>query len=71
MFKHRMDMVHNYGNGYRDWLFYQNVFSLSLVSIYSKRHDHDTKDKAVEQSFVPLIALFWLKTGRGRGRNWL
>ena len=28
MFKHPMEMVHNYGNGYRDWLFYQNVFPL-------------------------------------------
>ena len=26
MFKHGMEIVHNYGNGYRDWLFYQNVF---------------------------------------------
>ena len=27
MFKHRMEIVHNHGNGYHDWLFYQNVFS--------------------------------------------
>ena len=26
MFKHRMEIVHNHGNGYRDWSFYQNVF---------------------------------------------
>ena len=26
MFKHRMEIVHNHGNDYRDWLFYQNVF---------------------------------------------
>ena len=26
MFKHLMDIVHNYGNSYRNWLFYQNVF---------------------------------------------
>ena len=26
MFKHRMEIVHNHGNGYRDWLLYQNVF---------------------------------------------
>ena len=25
----------------------------------------------VEQSSFPLIALFWLKIGRCRGRNWL
>ena len=28
MFKHRMEIVHNYGTGYGDWLFYQNVFPL-------------------------------------------
>ena len=26
MFKHRMEIVHNHGNGSRDWLFYHNVF---------------------------------------------
>ena len=26
MFKHWMEIVHNHDNGYRDWLFYQNVF---------------------------------------------
>ena len=26
MFKQRMEIVHDYGNGYRDWLFYQDVF---------------------------------------------
>ena len=26
MFKHQMEIVHNHGNGYRDWLFYRNVF---------------------------------------------
>ena len=26
MFKHCMEIVHNHGNGYHDWLFYQNVF---------------------------------------------
>ena len=26
MFKHHMEIVHNHGSGYRDWLFYQNVF---------------------------------------------
>ena len=25
MFQHRMEIVHNHGNGHRDWLFYQNV----------------------------------------------
>ena len=28
MFKHRIEIVHNHGNGYRDWLFHQNVFAL-------------------------------------------
>ena len=36
MFKHRMEIVHNHGSGYRDWLFYQNVFpkrkSTSIMS---------------------------------------
>ena len=31
MFKHRMEIVHNHGIGYRDWLFYQNVFPLRSV----------------------------------------
>ena len=35
MFKHRMEIVHNHGNGYRDWLFYQNVFS-SIMSFSGK-----------------------------------
>ena len=26
MFKHQMEIVHNHGNGFRDWLFYWNVF---------------------------------------------
>ena len=28
MFKHWMEMVHNHDNGYRDRLFYKNVFPL-------------------------------------------
>ena len=28
-------------------------------------------DYVLEQSSLPLIALFWLKIGRCRGRNWL
>ena len=26
MFKRQIEIVHNHGNGYRDWLFYRNVF---------------------------------------------
>ena len=37
MFKHPR---HNHGNGYRDWLFYQNVFlsreSTSIMSLNGK-----------------------------------
>ena len=29
MLKHWMEIVHNYDNGYLDWLFNQNVFPLS------------------------------------------
>ena len=40
MFKHRMEIVRNYGNGYRDWLFYQNVFpkreSTPIMSFHGK-----------------------------------
>ena len=40
MFKHRMEIVHNCGNGYRDWLIYQNVFpqreSTSIMSSMAK-----------------------------------
>ena len=40
MFKHRMEIVHNHGNGYCNWLFYQNVFtrreSTSIMSFNFK-----------------------------------
>ena len=40
MFKHRMEIVYNYGNGHHDWLFYQNVFpwreSTSIMSFSGK-----------------------------------
>ena len=40
MFKHRIEIVHTHGKGYRDWLFYQNVFlkreSTSLMSFNGK-----------------------------------
>ena len=40
MFKHRMEIVHNHGNDYRDWLFYQSVFSqresTSIISFNGK-----------------------------------
>ena len=43
MFKHRMEM-HNHGNGYRDWLFYQNVLAKDLhlryyLEVYSLSSD--------------------------------
>ena len=41
MFKHCMEIVHNHGNGYRDGLFYQNVFrkreSTFMMSFNGKR----------------------------------
>ena len=41
MFKHRMEIMRNHGNGYRDWLFYQNLFprreSTSIMSFNGKR----------------------------------
>ena len=47
MFKHRMEIVHNYGNGYRDWLFYQNVFpqreSTSIMS-FNMAKDSQSRD---------------------------
>ena len=40
MFKHQMEIVQNHDNGYRDWLFYQNVFpqreSTSIMSFNGK-----------------------------------
>ena len=40
MFKHWMEIVHNDGKDYRDWLFYQNVFpqreSTSTMSFSGK-----------------------------------
>ena len=42
--------------------------------VHSKLHDHNTKNKAInyvlEQLSFQLIALFWLKIGRCRGRIW-
>ena len=41
MFKHQMEIVDNYGNGYHDWLFYQNLFpqreSTFVMSFNGKR----------------------------------
>ena len=53
--------------------------TLSQVSIKPGFHLQQTppprckkqSDYVVEQSSFPLIALFWLKIGRCRGRNWL
>ena len=40
MFKHCMEIVHHHNNGYRDWLFDQNVFpkreSTSIMSFNGK-----------------------------------
>ena len=40
MLKHRMEIMHNHDNGYRDWLFYKNVFpkreSTSIMSFSGK-----------------------------------
>ena len=40
MFKHWMEIVHNHGNGYRDWYFYKNGFpyreSSSVMSFSGK-----------------------------------
>ena len=30
MFKHWMEIVHNHGNGYLDWLFHQNIFPMKV-----------------------------------------
>ena len=49
--------------------------SLSLVPIYSKHHDHDTKnqsDYVLEQSSFPVTTLIVLaQKCHCRGRNWL
>ena len=39
-------MVENYTEDLKESV-YHTVQSLSLVSIYSKLHDHDTKNKAI------------------------
>ena len=48
--------VHNHGNGYRDWLFYQNVFpyreSTSIMSFNGKGF-------TLEGSFRSLFAELW------------
>ena len=44
MFKRRMEIVHNHCNGYRDWLFYENVFpqreSTSIMSLSMPNDSH-------------------------------
>ena len=53
MFKHRMEIVHSYGNGYRDWLFYQNVFFLERKS--TSIMSFNDKGFAVEGLFRSLF----------------
>ena len=53
MFKHRMEIVHNYGNGCRDWLFYQNVFLTSIMSFKGKGF-------TIEGLFRSLFTELWL-----------
>ena len=48
------------------------VIGLMETRLKEQLHDHDIKkqiDYVVEQSSFPLIALFWLKIGRCRGRH--
>ena len=42
MFKNQMKIVHSHGNGYRDWLFYQNVFpySVNVHNIFQGQRIH-------------------------------
>ena len=52
MFKHRMEIVHDHDNGYRDWLFYWNVFLRESASIMSV----NGKGFTLEGSFRSLFA---------------
>ena len=55
---------------------YHNILALCIKPGFHlqqtprPRHKKQS-DYKVEQSSFPLIALFWLKIGRCRGRNWL
>ena len=60
MFKHHREIVHNHGNDYLDWLFYQNLFlrpgfhyTTNATTTTQKQSDYK-----VEQSSFTLIALF-------------
>ena len=46
MFKHRMEIVHNHGNGYRDYLFYQNVFPqrVNFHNVFPTAKDSQLRD---------------------------
>ena len=35
MFKHRMEIVHNHGNGYRDWFVLPERFSLERFNFHN------------------------------------
>ena len=59
MFNHRMEIVNNHGNGYRDWLFYQNIFlrECQLPQWLSMAKDSQLRDYLEVYSSFPLSSI--------------
>ena len=55
MFKHCLEIVHNHDNGYLDWLFPQNAFSLrEATSIVFGSGKEFTLEELFRSSFTEL-----------------
>ena len=54
MFKHWIEIVHNYENGYLDWLFYQKVFPLRESNSMSGNGIGFTRQELFRSAFNKL-----------------
>ena len=54
MFKHWMEIVHNYDNDHLDWLFYQKVFPLRESNSMSGNGIRFTREELFRSAFTEL-----------------
>ena len=54
MFKHRMEIVHNYDNVHPDWLFYQKLSPLRESNSMSSNGIGFTRDELLRSAFTEL-----------------
>ena len=54
MFKHWMEILRNYDNGYFDWLFYQKVFPLRESKSMSGNGIGFTREELFRSAFTEL-----------------